>query len=298
VSVLTKVFVVLLTVFSIALSMLVVAAFAEQQNWKSSAGQWQAAAAAAQAKEQVATQNASLDLQRALARHGEDVRTINALKDARVAAEAKIGDLERLKAESESRLTVEQGAVTSLADHNKLLQAAINREKELTEKLATRKSELEQENVDLTDRVKELTVNMAMAASQIRALRQQIASMEGTPGAEAVTQVPGGPGIVEADTPTAAAPAMPSVTAPIRGEIKDVKGNLASITVGNADGVAPGMNFLIYRPGQDGKPPLYLGMLRINKVDANESAGQIDQTSGDVRAGDMVRDELSFVRRG
>lgn len=297
-SVLTKVFVVLLTVFSIALSMLVVAAFSEQQNWKTSAEQWQATAAAAEAKERVATQNAALELQRALDRHQEDVRAINALKDARVAGEAKITELERGKAESESRLTVEQGQVTSLADANKLLQAAFNREKELTEKLAARKSELEQENIDLTDRVKELTVNMAMAASQIRALRQQIASMETTPGAGLVAQVPGGPGIVEADTPSAAAPAMPSVTAPIRGEIKDVKGNLASITVGNADGVAPGMTFLIYRPGQPGKSPLYLGMLRINKVDANESAGQIEQAAGDVKAGDMVRDELSFVRRG
>lgn len=296
-SVLTKVFVVLLTVFSIALSMLVVAAFAQQQNWKSEADGARAAQAAAEAKAKITTENAAINQQRALDRHLEDVRSINTCKSDLTEKEAKITELERAKAEAENKLTIALGQITSISDQNKLLVAALNREKEFGSKLGIRNSELERRNIDLNDRVKELTVNVAMATSQIRALQQQITAMEASGGTGAVTQVPGGPGIVEANIPSAAAPAVPAITAPIRGEITSIKGNLASISVGNADGVSPGITFLIYRKNPEGGTPLYLGSLRVNRVDANESAGQLEKTVGDIKAGDLVRDELSFARK-
>jgi hypothetical protein len=298
VSVLTKVFVVLLTVFSIALSMLVVAAFAEQQKWKEAADGFRASQAAAQAKADAITKSAEINQSRALDRHQEDVRAMNALKDDVAAKEAKITELERAKAEAENKLTIALGQVTSSGDQNKLLVAALNREKEFGSKLALRNSDLERRNIDMNDRVKELTVNVSMATSQIRALQQQIASMETTGGTGPVTQIPGGPGLVEAGTPSAAAPSIPSSAAPIRGEITSVKGNLASISVGNADGVSPGMVFLIYRKSNDGGAPQYLGSLRVNRVEANESAGQLEQTVGDIKQGDSVRDEMSFARKG
>ena len=70
------------------------------------------------------------------------------------------------------------------------------------------------------------------------------------------------------------------------------------ISVGSADGVAAGMRFLIYRPGQRGARPQYLGTLRITKVEPKQSAGQIEQSEGDIKTGDTVRDEASFAMRG
>ncbi|MEK6643886.1 MAG: hypothetical protein AABZ08_08255, partial [Planctomycetota bacterium] len=220
-SVLTKVFVVLLTVSSIALSMLVVAAFSQQQNWKASAEDWQEAAIAAQAKERTMAANAGLEKQRGLDMHQEDLRKINDLNAKVAEANAKIGELETVTNGARTSLTVEQGNVTKLSDHNKLLQAAINREKEFSTKLATRNSELERGNIDLTDRIKELTVNVEMARAQVRALQQQIVGMDNSKSG--TRQMPGGPDIVEAGMPSAAAPAMATPVAPIRGEIKDVK---------------------------------------------------------------------------
>ena len=297
-SVLTKVFVVLLTVFSIALSMLVVAAFAQQQSWKQSADDYQAAAAAANAKAGAMSENANITEQRALNRHQEDVLTINALKDKAVDNETKVGQLERAKTEAENRLTVSQGELTSALAQSKLLTTGLNREREFSAKLTTENSDLRRRNVDLNDRVKELTVNVAMASSQIRALQQQITAMGASGASEAVTQIPGGPGLVEANTPTAAVPAVPSMTTPIRGEVTSVKGTLASISVGNADGVAPGMMFLVYRKAQDGGNPQYLGSIRVTRVETNQAAGQIEQSTGDIKPGDSVRDELSFAKRG
>ncbi|MBN2560144.1 MAG: hypothetical protein JXQ75_04365 [Phycisphaerae bacterium] len=297
-SVLTKVFVVLLTVFSIALSMLVVSAFARQEDWRASAQDWEVTAKAEMAKANTATQNAAIEQQRALDRHQQDIRAINDLKDRCDANVVKLAELERELADAKNKLAVEQGQATSLDQQNKLLLAALNRQEELVARLSRRSKELELRNVDLNDRVKELTVNVSMATSRIRALQQQISVMDGSPDSAAVTQIPGGPGIVEADIPMAMSPAMPSVVAPIRGEITSIQGNLASISVGSADGVAPGMTFLIYRRGGQGSKPMYLGSIRTTRVEATQAAGLIEQSVGDITAGDLVRDELSFARRG
>jgi hypothetical protein len=295
VSVLTKVFVLLLTISAIALSMLVVAAFSQQQNWKASAAEWQAAALAAQAKERTMAANAAIEKQRALDMHHRDLENINTCKADLEKSRAQAAELEIAVTQAKNQLSAEQGQVSGAQDGLKLVQVALNHEKEFSAKLAKRNSELERGNIDLTDRVKELTVNVEMARAQVRALQQQIAGMD---AARETTQIPGGPNIVEAAVPSAAPPAVAAATMPIRGEIKEVSGGLASISVGSADGVSPGMSFLIYRRAPRGGKPLYLGSLKVTRVDANESAGTIEQSAGDIRTGDVVRDEASFAMRG
>jgi hypothetical protein len=271
----------------------VVAGFARQENWRASSNDYETAAAAANAKARTITDNAAIEQQRALDRHRADMNKISQQRGTLAENEVAILDLERDLAEAENRLTVEQGQVTGMSSENRLLLAAYNSEMEHSAKLAKRNAELERRNVDLNDRVKELTVNVTMATARIRALQQQIAAMEGRDGVETYAQTGG---IVEANLPTVHTPATPMITAPIRGRITSIDGNLASVSVGSADGVAPGMTFLIYRRA-DGRP-LYLGSLRITRVEANESAGIIEQSVGDIRVGDTARDELSFARRG
>jgi len=301
VSVLTKVLVTVLAVASVALSMLVVAALAQQQNWKASAEDWQVAATNAQAKERAVAEFAALEKARALDQRKLDQQTIKKLQADLAASGADNAECQRRFAEAQSKLTIEQGQVTSSQEQSQLVFAALNREKEFSAKLARRNSELERGNIDLTDRVKELTTNVEMARAQVRALQQQIAAMDvrgGSMGAGPATQIPGGDAIVEAGVPSVSAPAMPMVTAPIRAEVTEVMGNLASISVGSADGVAHGMEFLIYRRGGEHGRPQFLGTLRITRVEANKSAGNIEHSEGDIRAGDLARDEASFAMRG
>ena len=129
------------------------------------------------------------------------------------AAGADNAECQRRFAEAQSKLTIEQGQVTSSQEQSQLVFAALNREKEFSAKLAQRNSELERGNIDLTDRVKELTTNVEMARAQVRALQQQIAAMDARGGTMGATQIPGGEAIVEADVPSVSAPAMPMVTA-------------------------------------------------------------------------------------
>lgn len=297
-SVLTKVFVVLLTVLSIALSMLVVATFAQQENFKASAQDWRTAALDMAAKERTVSSNAAIERQRAMDRHLQATRTIDALRDKVKQLEAEIGALAASRAESENKLAVEQGQVDSANRLAALVQAAFNSEQQLTTKLSRRNSELERRNVDLNNRIKELTSSVAMAGSQIRALKEQIAAMTQDQVAALPVQMPGGPGVVQARIPSVAPPSVvAAMSSPIRAEVTEVEGELAEISVGSADGVAHGMTFLIYRGGSKQAGPKYLGTLRITRVEANRSAGILEQTEGEVRKGDSARDEASFALR-
>lgn len=296
-SILTRVFVLLLSILSIALSAFVIAAFAQQENWRVSAMDWRGAALAAQAKERAASSNAALEQQRSLARRSQDQQTISELQAQLQTKETEVAESERKLAEAQNSLAIEQAQVTSGTENSKVILAALNHEKEFASKLATRNSELERRNVDLNDRVQEMTTSLTMARSMVRALKQQIESMGMARGSSTdESQIPGGLGIVESNTPSVESPSVTSgMTAPIRAEVTSVKGDLASISVGNADGVAPGMRFLIYRAGGD--RPEYLATLRITRVDANESAGEIEMSEGEVRTGDSARDEASFALR-
>lgn len=302
-SVLTKVLVTLLAFLSVALSMLVVSAFAQQQNWKASAEDWQQAAMTAQSQARTVSMNAALDKARCLDRQKQDGQRIEDLKAELTSAEALVSEMERTVAESATKLTVEQGQVTSTSEALKLVQTDLNREREFSAKMARRNSELERANIDLTDRVKELTTNVEMARAQVRALQQQIAGATGSAmpdggGYRTSAQIPSPAQSVEENVPSVSTPAISAVAMPIRGEVVSIKGDLASISVGAADGVAHGMSFLIYRRSGAGGRPQFLGTLRITRVDANQAAGQIEQSEGDIRVGDLARDEASFAMRG
>jgi len=300
VSVLTKVLVVVLVFASVVLSAFVIAAFARMEDWRASAADWQATAAAAQAKERAMTADSALQLAAAQDRHQRNAARISELDSQKAALERETARLERERAEVQNKLTVEQGTVAALSNQATVLLADLNREREFGGKLAKRNSELEKQNVDLNDRVKELTTNVAMAQSQVRALQQQLAAATGA-----------APGGLAAATATDVAllasvePNMPSISigtagsaaAPIRGEVKSVQGERAAITVGSADGVAPGMKFLIYRAAPEGGHAKYLATLRIARTDVNESVGVIEQVEGEVRPGDTARDLASFAMR-
>jgi len=101
---------------------------------------------------------------------------------------------------------------------------------------------------------------------------------------------------VQRSIPSAFNTGGPAVS-PIRGTVTEVRGNLASLNVGQADGVTRGMSFMVYRQGHDGAAPEYVATVEINRVDANQSAGQVVRKNGDIRTGDLVRDDASFAQR-
>lgn len=299
-STLTKVFVLLLAVSSIALSMLVVGAFARQQHWKQSAQDWQQAALDSATKERQVSANAQLQHQRDLDQHQRDAEQNARLKAEKLALDTQLGEMSRTVTDLQNKLALEQATVVTLSDAAKLAAASHSRTEDRAQMLSVRNSELELRNVDLNDRVQELTSQMSMAVMQVRALQQQITAIEESrdsvaTGLRPATQIPGGPGIVEAGTPLVRAGSMPGMAVPIRGEITDVSGNIASISVGSTDGVAPGMTFLVHR--REGGKAKYLGVLRVDRVEANQSVGTIEMSTGEIQPGDSARDQASYAMR-
>lgn len=296
-SVLTKVFVVLMTVLSIALSMFTISTMAQQQKWKQAATDWQAAALDAQATARSMTASAALEAQRAEVRYQENLGTIGRLEQEMDKLTISVADLRREKSDLKNQLDNEQAQATSLVSHNKLIEEARTREQELATQLSDRNATLTRRNIDLNDRVKELTANMAMAQSRIKALKEQISSLTG--GSTSYSsidsaQIPSSRAVVQAYTPSVSEPiGLSDITAPIRGQISAIRGDLAEISVGAADGVGHGMRFLIYR--RSGGAPKYLGTLRITAVEANAAAGVIEQSEGGIQPGDAIRDQASFA---
>ncbi len=69
---------------------------------------------------------------------------------------------------------------------------------------------------------------------------------------------------------------------PIRGQITEVRDNLASISVGSASGVQKDMRFKVYRDNS------YLGDLKIVYVQPDESAGRLESQQSRIVKGDSV----------
>lgn len=302
-SVLTKVFLVVVAILSIALSTLTIAANSLSHSWRKSADSWKAAALAAQANERATTVQAKLtheqDLDRLRRTSAEVEKLKTELLEVKQDLEAKSLEL----AQSQSQGNSLTSNVTGLRETLEMVSAQFSREQEFSRKIATRNAELERRNIDLNDRTKELTTALAMATTQVKALQQQLAAVEEGRGGTSSGSMglisgpaPGSEAVVEAFRPAPDTSAVGTVTAPIRGAVTAVRGNICGISVGSADGVAPGMRFLIHRGG--GTPgSQYVATLQIARVEANESAGTLVRSSGDIRNGDLATDEASFAMR-
>jgi TolA-binding protein len=148
-----------------------------------------------------------------------------------------------------------------------------------------RNMELERRNIDLNERVNELTSQVLVLVQQQNQLEQQVNILR-EENAKLAQGAGGGqkPPAVAARSPGVEA-ATPAATTPIRGRIVEVQGDVATISVGSADGVQKGTVFVIYR-GSD-----YIGDLKITDVEPDLAAGKIVHARATPRPDDMVADE-------
>jgi septal ring factor EnvC (AmiA/AmiB activator) len=69
---------------------------------------------------------------------------------------------------------------------------------------------------------------------------------------------------------------------PLRGEIVDIQGDLAAISLGSSDGVKQNMIFHVYRGDT------FLGNLVVSHVESKQSAGKLSIQQGTIAVGDKV----------
>jgi len=288
---LAKVFIVILAVASIAFSMLVIQYTAQALNYKELADKNQSWALSEQ-DSRTASDTLHTVVQAHLNRTIQDQqKKLAELSDKLESSSAQSAIAKNTAlAEGQKALSL-AGQVAQLND---MFQAAETERKQLQDQLTAARKQitaLQTENFTLGKTNQELERAKRLFEQQIRLMREQNVSLEQTvqtlrsrlqtfaTGAE----LPG----PERITGTAAPVAEPEA-APIMGQITEVRGSDASISVGSAQGVKPGMEFIVYRGGD------YLGRLRITKVLPDQSAGQLVQTRGVVRQGDSITDKLQF----
>jgi len=284
VSTLTKVFIVLISVLSIALSCLFIAAAAQWDNWKQLALHYQDERNAAITREQ----STAAAMQAALARKDE---ALAAAARARQEALDQVQELKDANAQLQSRLAqVENERLAFEAGRAKLqeiLDVTTGELKALqkqNQELLSEKLDLQSRNARQNSRILELTTSVTILQDQVRNIQEKLYASEqqnaelrqrlaaAPPAAPAVAEVPAG-----------VVASAPKVAGQIRGEIAQVEGIYATINVGENAGVVAGMTFMVYRDGT------YLGDLVIDRVRPNEAGGKLmTLVQGEVRKGDSV----------
>lgn len=292
-STLTKIFVVLLVVFSIAFTSMTISMVVRTANWRETAQKYQEHARIAdtnlrhQAAACAAIEAAANDRVRDYQKKVSELE-VQVGEARRKAAEVQ-EDLSRAASEKSRAEAMNQGLVAQL----QVTDAARAEYKSQRDELESRNLELERRNIDLSDRVNELTSGTAVLLEQKRQYEQQLhmlreeneklAQQAQQPSAGATLESP------EAVAVPHATPLTPMSTTAIRGRVLQISGDLVTISVGGADGVEQGMVFVIHRKGQ------YIADLKISVVEPNQSAGRIIRAAGNATVDDEVTDALSLT---
>ena len=290
-STLTKFFVVLLVVFSIALTMSAISFVVQSNDWKGLADKYREDAKVVEAQmrnlsaSHAAEKATWLDVSNAL----NDKIAALELESQRLArdvsklsADLAAANMEKSSAEALSR---------TLTGELQIAQKGWQTESEKREAMEQRKLDLERRNQDLDTRVSEQANQLIAMEQEKRQLEQQIHILktENRRLARLGKQPPtilgeAGGGVARGRV----LPLTETTGSPIRGRITEVNGPRASISVGSADGVEVGMVFVIFR-GSD-----YVGDVEITDVEPNLAAGRITHTVAAPRTGDLVADEALF----
>jgi len=287
-SLLTKVFIVLLVVFSVAFTVMTVSIVAQTTDWRDTALKYEEHARVADTnlRNLIAANSAELSAASdAVRSHMARTTDLEAkLQQARNDVARLESELLRSASEKSGSEAINRGLLAQL-DACGSGRDGYRSERNALEK---RNIDLERRNIDLDDRVNEQTAQIAVMLEQKRQLEQQVNILKSerdklTRQAQEIargTRVEPAGGAAMS-TVSAATPVAASA---IRGHVIEVSGTLVTISVGAADGVEKDMVFVIHRDDQ------YVGDLKINLVDPHKAAGRLVSTVVAPSAGDSVTD--------
>jgi phage shock protein A len=295
-STLTKVFIVVLVVFSIAFTTMTVSIVAQSTDWRDTALKYEEHARVADTnlRNQIAASAAELATARdSIKSHLEKIGELETQLKGSGTELAKLrSDLAKAESEKSSSEAMNRGLLAQLT----IADAGRAEYRKQRDEIEKRNIELERRNIDLNDRVNEQTARIAVLFEQKRQYEQQLNILK-TENEKLAREAHRPAGAAVLEEPSGAA--MPNVTAlspisatPIRGKVLDVSGNIITISVGTADGVKKDMVFVITRGGDQ-----YVGDLRISSVTPNQAAGRMVRSASPPTpptAGDQVTDESAM----
>ncbi|MGB0715095.1 MAG: hypothetical protein ACPGXK_04405 [Phycisphaerae bacterium] len=291
-STLTKVFVILLVVFSIAFTSMTVSIAARTTNWREVAQRYEEHARVADTnlRHLIAANAAELaSATDAVNRHQRTIAELETrLKEAETEAAQLQGELARARSD---RSNLEAMQRTTLA----LLQNAQSESEAYRGQrgdLETQSIDLRQRNIDLNDRVNELTASVDVLIEQKRQAEQQI-NMLSSENKRMSRRLEAPSAALAMEDPDSAAmrrvaPRTPISATAIRGRITKIEGDIVTMSVGASDGVERDMVFVVYR-GEE-----YIGDVEVVGLTPDECAGRLTSSTIMPTPGDFVADLQSF----
>lgn len=292
-----KIFIILVCLFAFIFTPLAIGFFAQTNNWKELAQsfQSQAEADAAYARSiesirssefvradaiQRQAQQELAEARRQIDQRNQQIAELTAKRNALTLENDKLKTTNELQTGSLSVVT---------AHHDKMATA--------NEQLRARELELQTRNAELLDRNKALTADAVVLKQQlnqriqeVQVAREENDTLRKQQGlGRAGEFVAGG-----AVTPSAKPETPAGRRAEIRGQIKAVQGNLATINVGSSSGVKQGMVMVVYR--STGSTSSWVCDLVVtSEVSPTEAVAEVRKGGAQqLRAGDMVQDEVTF----
>ncbi|OHB68644.1 MAG: hypothetical protein A2Y77_15755 [Planctomycetes bacterium RBG_13_62_9] len=291
-STLTKVLIVLLTVFSIFLCGIVVTYVANADNQRERAEGFQRQLQAARETERAATESEEKQKQAAEALEADLKREIATLTALRDTLQGQIADLRRENAQLVQKLTDMAAVVeTANATTSKMrdqVAAAEQEVRELRADQANRNKELQETTQALMERIaviadlekknRQLVEEKQGLNSQLTQTLQQYGRAPLRP--RTVTQPQAGAQPVQRTAPTPVATREIGLTG--RVTQVDMKNKMAAISIGAAAGVQKDMTFHVVRGEQ------FICNIRVFDVDPEKAIGTLTLVQGEPQAGDLV----------
>lgn len=280
-SALTKVFIVLVSVMSIALSCLFVAAAAQFENWKALASVYQVQRDAAITHEQnaiaAALASATLKDEAIAAQKAENAQLLAKLEEANNRNVKLESELAIVKNE---RLAFEAGR-TKLQEILDVQTSQLRTAEKQNQLLMNQNLDLQSRASRQNARILELTTDKTILVEQARNLQEKLYAAENL-GAYRSTSAQ--PARTVSESIPGAVSVKPRVAGVIRGQITTTDGAYASIDVGESSGVVQGLTFMVFR-GQT-----YLGELQVDLVEPRSASGKLMAMAPgvEIRRGDSV----------
>ncbi len=287
-STLSKVFTVLLVVFSVAFTSMTVSIVARTADWKETAERYEQHARVADTnlRNLIAASAAELATARdSVKAHLSQITQLQRRVQTLATELASLrSDLAKVSSEKGGVDAMNRGLLAQLQS----AEAARAQYQTQRDGLERRNVDLERRSIDLNDRVNELTATVTVLREEKRQFEQQLhilqqenerlSTASRRPGSGELFESAAGLALhgIQARTPVSGTP--------VRGHITEVDGELVTISVGSADGVKKGMVFVIHRNGE------YVGDMIVSAVDPNESAGRLKITAATPTTGDVVTD--------
>jgi len=287
-STLSKVFTVLLVVFSVAFTSMTVSIVAKTADWKDTAEKYEQHARVADTnlRNLIAASAAELATARdSVKTHLSQITQLERQVQAQATDLASVrSELAKVSSEKSSVEAMNRGLLAQLQSS----EAARTQYQTQRNETERRNVDLERRSIDLNDRVNELTAVVTVLREEKRQFEQQLhilqqendrlSNASRRPGTGERFESASGLALqgIEARSPVSGTP--------VSGHVTEVDGDLVTVSVGSADGVKKGMRFVIYR-GEE-----YIGDMVVSAVDPNESAGRLQITAATPTTGDVVTD--------